>query len=144
MKLMRSIGLVAMLAAVALVSADAQSLKVRQLMESADKDFARQADPLNDKCGTKMTAKIDWANAVEDDVTHYTVASYCEAGTKAINRVCNNPTGKKAVMEKIKTVTCGFGKEPSMSLKDGALDYKITFQQSKDEEFFFQYLEDHL
>ena len=38
----------------------------------------------------------------------------------------------------------GFGAERSISLKDGALDYKINFTSVNDDDFVFEFLQNNL
>jgi hypothetical protein len=144
MKLMRSVGLVAVLAAVALVSADAQSLKLRQRMEAQDKDLAPDIESTNKACDTSISGKFDWTGVNEEKLMSNSAESYCDAALSSIRRICEDPTGKKAVKEKIKSVTCGFGADRAMTLKDGAIEYKINFESANDQDYTYEYLQNHL
>jgi hypothetical protein len=61
-----------------------------------------------------------------------------------MRRVCGNAMGKDAVKEKIRSVTCGFGSERSITLKDGTIDYKIQFRSANDADYVFEYLQNNL
>jgi len=61
-----------------------------------------------------------------------------------IRQVCGNAAGKAAVKEKIRRMTCGFGAERTISLKDGELIYKINFNSSNDFDFVYNYLQHNL
>jgi pantothenate kinase len=144
MNLTRLVGLSVLLASVAVVGADAQSLKARQRMESEAKDLDADVQRMNETCGTTIAVKFDWAGAVEDKIMEFTPEGYCNAALSAISQTCGDPTGKSAVKEKIKSMTCGFAAERSMTLKDGAADYKINFNSSNDQDYVYSFLQDHL
>jgi hypothetical protein len=52
--------------------------------------------------------------------------------------------GQDAVKQKIKSITCGFGPERSIALKDGAIDYKIRFRSGNDADYVFEFLQNNL
>ncbi len=80
----------------------------------------------------------------EEDLSAYSASAWCEAALEGIRRVCSDAPGKEAVKEQIKSLTCGFGPERSISLKDGVVDYKISFKSSNDADFVFEALENAL
>lgn len=58
--------------------------------------------------------------------------------------VCADAAGKGAVKKQIKSVVCGFTGERSVTLKNGALDYKIDFKSFNDGIRVFEYLQNNL
>lgn len=144
MKLVRSIGLIALMAAIGATAAYAQSLKMKQREASEAEDLVKDAKNLNESCGTEITVKFDWTGAKEDLITAKSPESYCDGMLAGVRRVCDDPTGKAAVKEKVKTISCGFGAERKMSLKNGAIDYTIDFKSSNDGDFSYEFLQNNL
>ena len=135
---------IAALAVIGMAAASAQSLKLRQRMTSEAADLVKDVDYTNKVCGTSMAVKFDWAAAPGDNLLKYSPQSYCKAALEGIERVCGDAAGKDAVRQKIKSVTCGFGASRTISLKEGAVDYKINFNSVNDADFVFEYLENNL
>jgi hypothetical protein len=126
--------------------ASAQSLKDKEYFASQEKSLAEKATYTNEKCETKVTVKFDWSTPpTPEDRRTYSASGYCEATLDGMRRVCEmSPAGKDAVKQKIKSVTCGFGPQRSIALKDGAIDYKINYSSSNDVDFVFEYLQNNL
>jgi hypothetical protein len=125
----------------------AQSLKDKEYFAGQDKYLADKVPYLNEKCGTSLAVKIDWSTPpAPEDRNTYSAYGHCEAALDGLRRVCEmSPAGKDAVKQKIKSVTCGFGPQRSVALKEGAIDYKINYKQSSnDADFVFEYLQNNL
>ena len=133
----------AVLAAIGIAGAGAQSLKIRQRMLSETADLVKDADYTNTVCGTALAAKFDWSGAPAEDLLKYSPESFCNAALEGIQRVCSDAIGKDAVRQKIKSVTCGFGTSRAILLKDGAIDCKINFNSTNDADFVFEYLQNN-
>jgi hypothetical protein len=124
--------------------AEAQSLKIRQKQADQEKQLEENVKGTNVTCGANIVVKFDWKDAPADDLTKFSASGYCDAALAGIRHICDEETGKTAVKEKIKTMTCGFGAERSIALKDGALDYKINFNSSNDTDYVFAFLQNNL
>ena len=74
----------------------------------------------------------------------YGAENHCDRALVGIARVCADAAGKGAVKKQIKSVVCGFAGERSVSLKNGALDYKIDFKSFNDGIRVFEYLQNNL
>jgi hypothetical protein len=144
MKATHWVGMIAALAGLGTAAADAQSLKIRQRMASEAESLVKDVDYTNKACGTKLAVKFDWAGAPEGDLLTFSPESYCNAALEAIQRVCGEPSGKEAVQQKVKTMTCGFGASRAITLKDGAIAYKINFGSANDADFVYEYLQNKL
>ena len=148
MKTIGRIGLFA--AATALIAAAAQAeetpskKKAEQRMASEAAQLAAHTKNTNKECGASMTVKFDWAGVQDKDLTTYSASGWCGALLEGIRRVCSDTLGKDAVKEKIKSVTCGFGPDRKLSLKDGTLQYKISFKSTNDADFAYEALENAL
>ena len=140
MESLRPIGILAAAAALVTTAVHAQSVKLRQRMVSEAAELIKHADRTNQECGSSVTVTFDWTGVPEEDLPKYSVSGYCDGALGGLRRVCEKPLGKDAVKEKIKSVTCGFGAAREISLKDGALSYKINFSSSNDGDFVYEYL----
>lgn len=144
MKLERCLGLAMVLAVAAVAPADAQSLKVRERMLDQEQELVHDAKSTNRACEINVPIAFDWAGAPEDKLPNFSQEAYCDAALTAIRRMCSDKLGKKAVQEKVKSVTCGFGPEQAISLKDGALEYKMSYPSTNSADFVYKYLENNL
>jgi hypothetical protein len=138
------IATIAMLAVLNPGAASSDAEKLRDRMASQAAQLAGSARDVNEACGTALEVKFDWTGVKEDDLFQYSAAGYCEAALDGIRQVCGDPSGKDAVREKIKSVTCGFGASRDITLKDGAVSYKINFNSANDAEFVYEALENAL
>jgi hypothetical protein len=142
----RYAGLAAVFLAVGATDACAQSLKDKQHFSEHEQYLAKELAFANEKCGTSMTAKFDWLTppTPEQRSTH-SAYGYCQATLDGMPRVGeSSQAGKDAVKQNIKSVTCGFGPQRSIALKDGAVDYKVNFNSSNDIDYVFEYLQNNL
>lgn len=123
---------------------NAQSLKIRERQADEETSIKDRVDHTNKTCETSITFQFNWKDAPEAQLSEYSSSSYCDGALGGIRRVCETPLGKEAVKQKIKSVTCGFGGERAITLKDGAIDYKINFSSSNDNDFVEAFLKDNL
>jgi hypothetical protein len=147
MKARRVVAALGILAAVVVQAwvAQAQSLKIRQLMAAYTRDVAQDAEHTSRSCDTNLSVTFDWADAPFNDLLKYSASGYCGSALEAIRRVCGDRIGKDAVKTRIKTVSCGFAASRTIDLKnDGTLDYKIHFDSVNDADFVFEYLQNNL
>jgi hypothetical protein len=123
----------------------AQSLKDKEYFADQEKYLAGEVTSTNERCGNSLTAKFDWLKppAPEDRKT-YSAYGYCGAVLEAMRRVCDTQAGKDAVKQKIKGLTCSFGPQRTVVLKDGTIDYEINFNSSGDVDYVFEYLQNNL
>ncbi len=122
-----------------------ETAKTQERMAREAAMLTGHANSTNRECGAAITVTFDWAGAKEEDLSTYSANGWCDAALEGIRRVCSDAPGKDAVKEKIKRVTCGFGPERSISLKeDGSVDYKISFKSVNDADFVYESLENAL
>jgi hypothetical protein len=144
MKMTRfAVGLVVAFTVAGAATVHSQSLKERQYFAEQEQELAREVASANERCETKIAVKFDWSGMPPDRGGAVPYA-YCRAVLDGMRRVCGNAMGKDAVKEKIRSVTCGFGSERSITLKDGTIDYKIQFRSANDADYVFEYLQNNL
>jgi len=122
----------------------AEAIKERQIQPEQEAALTKNVERTNKKCGSGFTAKFDWAGLPSGALKEFSAAGYCGAALDGIERVCEDALGKDAVKQKIKSMTCRFGGERSISLKDGSLGYTINFNSSNDADFVYGYLQSNL
>ena len=145
MKTFALMGSLTAVAAFAALAAHAQAPKtMQQIQQSEALTVSGLANHTNRECGTNITVNFDWSGVKEADLDTYSPSGWCEAALDGIRNVCADNPGKEAVREKIKTLTCGFAPERSVSLKDGNVDYKISFRSTNDAVYIFETLENAL
>ena len=124
--------------------AAAEAIKARQIQPEQEAALTSNVERTNKKCGSGLTAKFDWTGLPSGALKEFSAAGYCGAALDGIERVCEDALGKDAVKQKIKSMTCRFGGERSISLKDGSLGYTIDFNSSNDADFVYAYLQSNL
>jgi len=144
MRLEQCVVLTMVLASAAVTSVDAQSLKVRERMLDQEQELIHDAKSAQRECEANFPIGFDWTGAPEDKLASFSQEAYCDAALMALRRVCVDKLGKKAVQDKIKKVTCGFGAERSVSLKDGTLEYKMSYPSTDNADFVYKFLENNL
>ena len=123
----------------------AQSLKDKEYMADQEKYLAGELAFTNERCGNSLVAKFDWSKPpTPEQRTTYSAYGYCSAVLEALRRTCDSAAGKDAVKQKVKSLTCGFGPQRAITLKDGAIDYKVSFDSKNDADFVFEYLQNNL
>jgi hypothetical protein len=115
-----------------------------QIRPEQEAALAKDVERTNKKCGSGFTVKFDWTGLSPGALKGFSAAGYCDAALEGIRRVCEDALGKDAVKQKIKSMTCGFGGERSISLKDGLLTYTINFNSTNDADFVYAYLQTNL
>ena len=133
--------LIALLAA---TGTQAQSLKEKQIQARQEAELAKDVEYTNKTCGSELAVRFDWSAVPAGALEKFSAEGYCDAALEGIRRVCTDALGKTAVKQRIKNMTCGFGRERAISLKDGSLDYIINFDSVNDADFVYAYLTSNL
>jgi hypothetical protein len=118
--------------------------KEKQIQPEQEAELAKNVERTNKECGSGFTVKFDWTGVPASALKEFSAAGYCDAALEGIRRVCEDAPGKDAVKQKIQRMTCGFGRERSISLKDGSLAYTINFNSTNDADFAYAYLQNNL
>ena len=123
----------------------AQSLKDKEDFAEQEKYLAAEVTLTSERCGNGLTAKFDWSKPPSpEDRKTYSAYGYCSAALEAMRRVCEYKAGKEAVQQKIKSMTCTFGPQRTVTLKDGAIGYEVNFSSSNDADYVYEYLQNNL
>jgi hypothetical protein len=106
--------------------------------------LAEELKSLNEACGTKVTASIDWKSVSDDVIKAYSISSYCANPLSALRRLCESPAGKKAIQAKVKKLSCQFGPEMKVDIKDGTVSWTTATDAGNQEEFATKFFEKNL
>jgi hypothetical protein len=124
----------------------AESLGAKKYRQAQDKSLTDdQLKSVNASCGTNITAAFDWSTFPDaPDWGGSSPSGYCGTALSAIRNLCSDPTGKSAVQQQVKALTCSTGDKTAIEIKDG----KITLVFNKDstnlEDLVKKYLQGHL
>ena len=127
--------------------ANAQTLNQRKAQQKETSYFDHEVASMNKKCGTNITAKIDYSSfKPEDYKSNKSFHGYCEAPVSQIFLYCrdNKKLEMEAVKSSIKSIICKRGAERSASLKDGELVYTIDFKSYNDQDFIKKFFGENL
>ena len=126
--------------------ASAQSLEIRKRQADQDSELATLVALTNKKCGIELKATIDAASFNADEFLQKSAVSWCSAALTALENVCSDDMGKKAVAGAVKSLTCAGGPAVSVELTNGELKYAFPFSSASNanEMTIRTYLEKHL
>jgi hypothetical protein len=124
--------------------ATAATTREKQIQPEQEAALAKNVEQTIEKCGSGLTVKFDWTGVPAGALKEFSASGYCDAALEGIRRVCDDALGKDAVKQKIKSMTCGFGGERAISLKDGSLAYTINFSATNNADFVYAYLQNNL
>ena len=122
----------------------AATTREKQIQPEQEAALAKNVEQTIEKCGSGLTVKFDWTGVPAGALKEFSASGYCDAALEGIRRVCEDALGKDAVKQKIKSMTCGFGGERTISLKDGSLAYTINFNATNNADFVYAYLQNNL
>jgi hypothetical protein len=117
------IGSFVLVSLVATGASRAGSLEEQRWKDNYEKQLQLSVKPMNEHCGTAITAKIDWSATKYDDFVHKMTNPQLAPNT--VESVCHTGDDAKASVKKeIKTIVIkpGPGTESKFVLKDGELD----------------------
>jgi len=122
----------------------AQSLETRKMRAEQEAALGEQVARTNKKCGTSLTAHIDWNTFDEAEVLTKRVTSWCQAALDAVEDICGDALGKEALTTKLKSITCAGSATPAAVLKDGDLTFSFSLTPNQNKLLVRTYLEKHL
>jgi hypothetical protein len=140
-------GAAAIAAAMCATAVSAQSLKDKEYFASEEKSLAEKVPYVNERCGTTIAVSFDWSTPPSPrERTVYSASGICGEVLDGIRHVCDaSHAGKDAVRRTIKKLTCGFGPQRLIALKNATIEYKIgNNSPGWDADYVFEYLQGNL
>ena len=144
MRTTQIIGALALVLLAATHSGWAQSLETRKMRAEQEAALGEQVALTNKKCGTNLTARIDWNTFDEAEVLTKRVTSWCQAALDAVEDICGEALGREAIMTKVKSITCAGAATPAAALKDGELTFAFSLTPNQNKLLVRTYLEKNL
>lgn len=140
------IGAAVIAMAIGSTAVSAQSLKDKEYFAREERSLADKLPSVAEACGTTIAVKFDWSKPPSpEERTTYSASSYCSAVLDGMQRVCaSSHAGKDAVKRAITKLTCGFGPQRSITLKNGAIVFRIDYGASNNVDYVFEYLQSTL
>ncbi len=110
-------------------TAEAQSLKLREMFASDRSKVAEEAKEASDACGAPIAFQVDYATYADalDDVNNQPPWAYAANVSDALKRVCSSEEGKAAVRSGLRSVKVSHGNEEAMSLNGGTFSYAVPY-----------------
>jgi len=128
------------------IAASAQSLEIRKRQAEQEGELATLVALTNNKCGIDLKTTIDTASFNPDEFLQKSAVSWCSAALTALENVCSDAMGKKAIASAVKSLTCSGATAVSVELSNGELKYAFPFSSASNanELVIRSYLEKHL
>lgn len=124
------------------------SLKEKKQTAAWDTAFADELKYTNEKCGTKMKAKIDWETFAGTEAFEgkYSVSGYCEPALTNLRYQCEKDEAGKAAVATVKEVVCSYAPRDkrNISLKKGKLTFGTEFDAANADDFVKAYILEEL
>src|SRR5689334_17637958 len=145
MRIVKLLATTALLVATASTAA-AQSLEIRKRQAEQEGELSTLVALTNKKCGIDLKTTIDTASFSPDEFLQKSVVSWCAAALTAMENVCGDAMGKKAIAGAVKSLTCSGAPAVSVELANGDLKYAFPFSSASNanELTIRTYLEKHL
>jgi hypothetical protein len=126
------------------------SLRQKEFAKKQDEYFKKETDPTNEKCGTKIAAKIDWQSFKPEidkqldgkDGHNYSFYGYCSSPMGVMFSMCEDADAKAAITKRIKSYTCKFGGKGKrkIELKGSSLTMWVDWEASNYDDYIKDYL----
>lgn len=115
-----------------------------ELEKQAQQAVAQAATTAGAACKTSLKAEVKLASFSEQALKQLDVGAACGAALKAIESLCDDDDGKKAVKQKIKSVTCQLGTDLQVDLRGGNLVFTTAVDTHGQQEWAREMLLDRL
>ena len=136
-----SVGYVILVMVVIATGVSAQSLQDRKMQQSDDKMLAAEIAYTNQLCHSNIEATVDWQSfSTENFAAAARPLESCDAVLGAIESICADQIGQKAVSQHITHVVCVKGASREVDLKQGTLFFQIEGSLSDNFQFVREYL----
>jgi hypothetical protein len=123
-------------------SAEGDSLRNHRLKEVNQEKLVQHIQEFNKFCDSDIAVAFDWNGLpTESEPLPGSPEMYCGWALEGIQSVCRSAAGRDAVKKKIRSVSCGFGPETSVSLRGNQLDFKMNLKSLDDRSRVTKYLE---
>jgi len=126
------------------VPAFGASLEAKKMHAQQEADLTDKLALTNQRCGSHVSATIDWGTFNEAEVLKTAVTPFCAAALDAIEDICSDDLGKQTIVEKVKTLTCAGAAAPAASFSDGALTFSFSLTPNQNKLLVRDYLEKNL
>jgi len=103
--------------------------------ETDERRFADAAKDVATTCGATVSATIDWSMVKDADVAKHDLGGLCVDGLRAVQSLCDDAEGKKAVAAGVKRFTCRPGGPPRVSVEKGAVTFTTSGESPEQESF---------
>lgn len=105
-----------------------ESEKVRRVRYESE--LEKEAESTDEKCGTKLTTRIDWASFEADERWQQkSLSGYCANPLSALRRFCEGEKAKAHIQKTVKRLTCRAVKDKSewrLVVKGDELQWLVT------------------
>ena len=126
---MKAHTLIAALFLVAAFSGEASSKD-----KGEDSDFKPMLQSLNKACGGAIKATVSWEGVKKEDHPSDLGAIHCSAVFQVLEEMCASPKGREFA-KKIENISCKYGSELALSMKDSTLSYQMVEDPVNDTTF---------
>jgi hypothetical protein len=110
-----------------------------------EQGLAEELRLMNEACGTKVSATVDWKSVSDEVIKKYSIASYCGSPLEALRGLCESAAvARKIISAKVKKVSCQFGPEMKLEMQGDTARWTTATEAGNQAEFARKFFEKNL
>ncbi len=135
MKALKWVSILSVAAVVSAVAAVAHADDAERRFR-AQNQLNKQVKKIEEECGFKMAADIDFDSFAPEVQTRYSLGGWCDEPLEAIERLCRGPKTKAYLAKVVKSYKCVQAKgERKITIDKGVITLHLNFESSNYGEF---------
>jgi len=100
---------------------------------------------MNQACGAKVSATVDWKSVSDEAIKRYSVSSYCASPLSALQALCESAAvARRIIPAKVKKVSCQFGPELKLEMQGDTALWTTAVDAGNQEDFARKFFEKNL
>jgi hypothetical protein len=110
-----------------------------------ERELADEVKRLNEACGAKVSAEVDWKSVSDEAIKKYSVSSYCSGPLSALRELCGSAAvARKIISAKVKKLSCQFGPELKLEMQGDTARWTTAQDVTNQEDFARKFFEKNL
>lgn len=123
------------------------SIKEKDARIYDEQQLSEMAKETDTACGGKITTTVDWASFKGVDRGNNSLSGRCGAPLEALSGLCAaSASAKEAASKEVKKLVCHYGgkDKPAITVKNGTIDWTMTWEMTDLPGAAKEYLENNL
>jgi len=110
-----------------------------------EQGLAEALKGVNEACGAKLSATVDWKSVSDDTLKQYSISSYCSSPLTALRSLCESAAvARRIIPAKVKKVSCQVGPELKLEMQGDTARWTTAVDAGNQEDFARKFFEKNL